>query len=71
MNAYLKYTNYDRIDVSEEVDINTASALKKSNVCHYWHFLNFSFKFQPNVCNGCHDFVNGVCKLYRSCYFRH
>ena len=24
-------------------------------MCHYWYFLNKAFKFQPNVCNGCHD----------------
>ena len=24
------------------------------DVCHYWYFLNFSFRFQPNVCNRCH-----------------
>ena len=24
---------------------------------HYWYFLNYSFKFQPNVCNRCHDFL--------------
>ena len=25
--------------------------------CHYWCFLNYSFKFQPNVCNRCHDLL--------------
>ena len=25
--------------------------------CHYWHFLNHGFKFQPNVCNRCHDLL--------------
>ena len=24
---------------------------------HYWYFLNKEFKFQPNVCNGCHDLL--------------
>ena len=23
----------------------------------YWYFLNYSFKFQPNVCNRCHDLL--------------
>ena len=48
---------FDRIDVSEEVDINKTSAPKECNICHYWHFLNKGFKFQPNVCNGCHDLL--------------
>ena len=41
---------YDRIDVSEGVDVNKTSASKKSDVCHYLYFLNYSFRFQPNVC---------------------
>ena len=47
---------YDRIDVSEGIDVNKTSASKERDVCHYWHFLNDSFKFQPNVCNRCHGF---------------
>ena len=27
------------------------------NICHYWCFFNKEFKFQPNVCNGCHDLL--------------
>ena len=30
---------------------------QKSDVCHYWYLLNYSFKFQPNVCNRCHDLL--------------
>ena len=48
---------YDRIDVSEGIDVNKTSASKKCNVCHCWYFLNYSFKFQPNVCNRCHDLL--------------
>ena len=42
---------YDRIDVSEGIDVNKTSASKECDVCHYWHFLNLSLKFQANVCN--------------------
>ena len=48
---------YDRIDVSERFDVNKTSASKECDVFHYWYFLNFSFKFQPNVCNRCHDLL--------------
>ena len=48
---------YDRIDVSEGIDVNKTSASKDCGVCHYWYFLNYSFMFQPNVCNRCHDFL--------------
>ena len=46
---------YDRIDVSEGIDINKTSSLKKCDICHYWYFFNKGFKFQPDVCNGCQD----------------
>ena len=61
MNVCIKYKNYklyyDRTDVSEEIDVNKASASKDFNVSYYWYFLNYSFKFQPNVCNRCHDLL--------------
>ena len=44
---------YDRIDVSEDNDVNKTSKSKECNICHCWYFLNKGFKFQPNVCNGC------------------
>ena len=25
-------------------------------ICHYWYFKDIGFKYQPYVCNGCHDF---------------
>ena len=48
---------YDGIDVSGGVDVNKTSASKECNICHYWYFLNHSFKFQPNVCNWCHSLL--------------
>ena len=37
---------YERINVSEEIDINKTSASKESDICHYWYFLDEGFKFQ-------------------------
>ena len=31
---------YDRIDVSEGIDVNKTSASEECDICHYWHFLN-------------------------------
>ena len=45
---------FDRIDVSEGTDVNKTSASKECDICGYWYFLNYSFKFQPN---GCHDLL--------------
>ena len=47
--------NYDRIDVSEGIDVNKTSKSRECDICPYWYFLNKGFSSQPNVCNGCHD----------------
>ena len=46
---------YERIDVSEGIDVNKTSVSKECDVCHYWYFSDYNFKFQPNVCNSCHE----------------
>ena len=48
---------FNRIDVSEGRDVNKTSESKECDICHYWYFLNKNFKFQPNVCNRCHDLL--------------
>ena len=49
--------HYDRIDVAEETGVNKTSESKECDICHYWYVLNKCFKFQPNVCNRCHDLL--------------
>ena len=46
---------YDKIDVPEGNDTNKTSASKKCDICHYWYFKNIGFKYEPYVCNGCHN----------------
>ena len=48
---------FDRIKVSEGIDVNKNSASQECDIWHYWYFLNYSFKFQPNVYNRCHDLL--------------
>ena len=48
---------YDRIDVSEGVDVNKTKASKECHICYYLYFLINSFKFQPNACNKSHDLL--------------
>ena len=50
---------YDRIDVSEKKknDVNKTSESKECDICHYRHFLNKGFKFEPNACNRWHDLL--------------
>ena len=47
----------DRIEVSKGVNVKKTSASNKCDICHYLCFLNYSFTFQPNICNRCHDLL--------------
>ena len=40
-----KMLYYERIDVSEGIDVNKTSASKECIVCHYSHFLYKGFTF--------------------------
>ena len=54
----IKMLYFDRIHVSQGIDINKTSASKEFDICHYWYFLYYGLKFQPNVCNIRHDVYN-------------
>ena len=55
---------YDRIDISEGIDINKTNASKECGICHYWYFLDKNFNHEPYFCNGCHDLMPKVKKKF-------
>ena len=48
---------YEKIDVSDGTDVNKTSASKECELCHYWFFKDFGFKFAEHVCNRCNDLL--------------
>ena len=52
-----KMLKYDKIDISEGIDINKTSGSKEYGICHYWYFLDKNFNYEPYLCNGCHDLI--------------
>ena len=48
---------FDRIHISEGIDVNKTRKSKDCDICHHRHFLNKGFKFQPNLGNRCHDLL--------------
>ena len=45
---------YDKIDISQGIDLAKRNNIKECMTCYYWVF-NHKFKCQDSVCNGCHD----------------
>ena len=48
---------YERINISEGIDIDKTNKSVECMICHYWYFKDVGFKYQPHVCNGCQDFL--------------
>ena len=46
---------HKKIDVSEGTDTIKTSPSKECMLCQYWSFKDVGFKFEPHVCNKCHD----------------
>ena len=67
---------YDRIDISEGIDVNKTSLSKECDICHYCYFKNIGFKYESFLCNGCHNLMqkamsfNNVAIVYVKEVFR-
>ena len=48
---------YERMDISEGIDVNKTNFSKECDICHYWYFKDISFKYEQYLCNGCHDLM--------------
>ena len=48
---------HDRTKVYEGIDVSKTNGSRECIICQYWCFLDIKFKFQPEVCNGCHDLM--------------
>ena len=46
---------YERSDISEGIDFDKSNKSVECMICHYWYFKDIGFKYQPYVCNKCHD----------------
>ena len=45
---------YERIDISEGVDLNKTNKSKECMLCRYY-FLNKNFSYGPYLCDGCYN----------------
>ena len=48
---------YEKVNVSEEINVNKTSVSKEYELCHYWFFKDIGLKFEEHVCNRCHDLL--------------
>ena len=46
---------YNRIDISEGINVNKTSNSRECSFLHYYYFLDINFNYQKYLCDGCHD----------------
>ena len=48
---------YDRIDISQGIEVNKTSLSKECYICHYWFFKDIGFKYESYLSNGCDELI--------------
>ena len=57
---------YDRIDISEGIDIEKCKETSKE--CNFYYFLDKNFNYGPYLCDGCYD-ISLSSKYKKSSYY--
>ena len=52
-----KMLEYERIDISEGIDVDMSHKAKEYMLCHYWYFLDKNFSYGPYLCDGCYNIM--------------
>ena len=56
---------YDRIDISEGIDVDMSNESKLFMLCHYWYFLDKDFSYGLYLCDGCYN-VMQKCNKFKN-----
>ena len=61
-----KMIEYDRMDISEGIDMSKTNKSVECDICHYWYFLDKNFNYEKYLCNDCRNlmqkaFFNAKC----------
>ena len=54
MMAFINMLVYEKIDISDGIDVDMSDKSKECMLCHYWYFLDKSFSYGPYLCDGCY-----------------
>ena len=46
---------YERVDISDGIDVNKSYESKECMLCHYWYFLDKIFSYGPYLCDRCYS----------------
>ena len=46
---------YEKVDISEGIDVDMSNKSKECVLCHYWYFLDKNFRYGPYLCDRCYN----------------
>ena len=61
--AFIKMLAYERIDISNGIDVNKSDESKECMLCDYWYFLDKSFSYGAYLYDGCYNKTQKCNKL--------
>ena len=63
MMAFIKMLAYERINISDGIDVNKSDKSKECTLCHYWHFSDENFSYGPYLFDACYNMTQKCYKL--------
>ena len=48
---------YDKVDITEGIDLKKTNDSKECISCHFWYYLNKNFSYGPFTCDDCYNIV--------------
>ena len=54
---------YEKINISDGIDVNKSDKSKECMLCHYWYFLDKNISYGTYLCDGCYNMVQKCIKL--------
>ena len=54
---------YEKIDISDGIDVDMSDKSKECMLCCYWYFLDKSFSYEPYLCDGSNNLMQKSNKL--------
>ena len=54
---------HEKINISDGIDVNKSDKSKECMLCHYYYFLDKSFRYGPFLCDRCYNMMQKCNKL--------
>ena len=54
---------YEKIDISDLIDVDKSDKSKECMFCHYWYFLDKIFSYGRYLCDRCYNMMEKCNKL--------